>query len=82
MMKMAKNSNIAVGYFFCQMATKGVENCTKKARNITLGAEIIEWDCKKEATGNRPCQSLMAVTLGPSVISCGCCPVSMTGPHT
>ena len=30
MTKMAKISNIAVGYFFCQMATKGVENCTKK----------------------------------------------------
>ena len=35
MTKMAKNSNIAVGYFFCQMATKGAENCTKK-REISL----------------------------------------------
>ena len=30
MTKMAKNSNIAVRYFFCQMAAKGVVNCTKK----------------------------------------------------
>ena len=35
MTKMVKSSNIAVGYFFCQMATKGVENCTKK-REISL----------------------------------------------
>ena len=44
MTKMAKNSNIAVGYFFCQMATKGVENCTQKREISLFGAEIIEWD--------------------------------------
>ena len=53
-----------------------------KSKKYHSGAEVIEWDCKEEAAGNRPCQILMAVTLGPLVVSCGCCPVSMTGTHT
>ena len=58
--------------FFLSNGYKRSWKLYQKARNITLGAEIIEWDCKEEAAGNRR-WLIMAVTLGQSVVSCGCC---------
>ena len=73
--------NFYHGNILRQTATIGRNIVQEVAQEVAF-LSIIEWDCKEEATGNRPCQSLMAVALGPSVISCGCYPVSMTGPHT
>ena len=48
MTKMAKNSNIAEGYFFCQMATKGVENCTKKQETSLLVLKLSSGTAKRK----------------------------------
>ena len=48
MTKMAKNSNIAVGYFFCLMATKGVENCTKKQEISLLVLKLLSGTAKRK----------------------------------
>ena len=48
MTKMAKNSNIAAGYFFCQMAAKGVVNCTKKPEISLLVLKLSSGTAKKK----------------------------------
>ena len=48
MTKMAKNPNIAEGYFFCQMATKGVVNCTKKPEISLLVLKLWSGTAKKK----------------------------------
>ena len=48
MTKMAKNSNIAVGYFFYQMATEGVENCTKKQEMSLLVLKLASGTAKRK----------------------------------
>ena len=48
MTKMAKISNIALWYFFCQMATKGVENCTKKQEISLLVLKLLSGTAKRK----------------------------------
>ena len=48
MTKVVKNSDIVERYFFCQMATKGVENCTKKQEISLLVLKLSSGTAKRK----------------------------------